>query len=255
MCQCCRAELLGYPPRLVVLRSAGGAVMAAGPYSPRTARILSAYKEYRQWRLAEPLAQRLALAVAAMLASVGGVPQQPWWLVPMPSRQRAVRRRGADVVARLAQHCAGLICAELDTPVGVWPGLAMSSRVRDQAGLDRAARQLNLRDQLRLRRRPPAGPLLLIDDVTTTGATLRAAHRLVTGQGLAVLGGAVVAKVSSAKPHPGFRNSELLGLAAPTRGTSATGVDKTLTSPIRPMRARPTIRLITAAASGSSTNT
>jgi predicted amidophosphoribosyltransferase len=64
-------------------------------------------------------------------------------------------------------------------------------RVEDQAGLGAAARQVNLRDTMRAR--PHPGPVVLVDDVVTTGATTREAQRALEASGVEVVGIAVIA--------------------------------------------------------------
>jgi predicted amidophosphoribosyltransferase len=79
----------------------------------------------------------------------------------------------------------------------VVPALAVRRSVRDQAGLDRAARSANLAGSVRLRRsavgRLRGRAVVLVDDVVTTGATLAEAARVLRASGLDVVGAAVVA--------------------------------------------------------------
>ena len=66
--------------------------------------------------------------------------------------------------------------------------------MRDQAGLDARARRANLSGGFRLRRRLPAGgPVVLIDDLVTTGSTLAEAARVLRASGVPVLGAAAAA--------------------------------------------------------------
>jgi predicted amidophosphoribosyltransferase len=65
--------------------------------------------------------------------------------------------------------------------------------VSDQAGLDVAGRTANLRGALRPRRRADGLPVVVVDDVVTSGATLTEACRAVAASGAWVVGAATVA--------------------------------------------------------------
>lgn len=153
------------------------AVAACLPYEGVAQRLLLAHKEHGQLHLTRPLGQ--ALAVAAQLHDL------PASLVvcPVPSSRRAVRQRGHDHALRLAR-AAGL--------GAVRPLLKPARPVADQSGLSTAQRAVNLRGAL-VARRWAGPPVLIIDDVVTTGATLVEAARALTAAGHRVVGAAVVA--------------------------------------------------------------
>lgn len=144
------------------------------------------YKERGRTALAAPLAQALAFTIAT------AVPRGPLVVVPVPSARRAVRARGHDPVGRLAalavRHLAGLGRA-----VTLRADLRQSRRVADQAGLSAAQRAANLASSLRVAQAggaPLSGcsgpPVVIVDDVVTTGATLAEAARAIREVGAAV---------------------------------------------------------------------
>lgn len=157
----------------------GPAVLAAGRYSgPLRAAVLR-YKERGRRDLAVPLARLLA----APLAVTGPPPPAVTWLVPAPSRPAAARARGGDHVLRLCAAVAGL-----GPGVRVARALRLTRRARDSVGLDAAQRTENLAGRLRVRAAglPPAGAaVVLVDDVVTTGATLRACRAALADAGVA----------------------------------------------------------------------
>ena len=146
---------------------------ALGVYRGRLRTALLAYKERGRRDLAGPLGGALAAALLQLRlgAGSGGV-----CLVPVPSRRSAAARRGGQHVALLAQRAAAAL-AGAGMAAAVAPALRMALGVRDSVGLQAAARQANLAGRVLLRRAglPPIGtPVVLVDDVVTTGATVTA---------------------------------------------------------------------------------
>lgn len=97
-------------------------------------------------------------------------------LVPVPSSKASQRRRGRSFVVDLTQEISKR------TGIGVLDCLTLSRRVSDQSGLPRDERARNLGGAFALKA-PARGELILIDDVVTTGATLREAYRALHSQG------------------------------------------------------------------------
>lgn len=109
-------------------------------------------------------------------------------LVPAPSRRSAARLRGGPHVQRLAEHAARFL-AQRGFAVQVCPALELAGGARDAVGLNRAEREANLAGKIRYRARqrpPPGVPVVLVDDVVTTGATAAACVRALAAQGIAV---------------------------------------------------------------------
>lgn len=171
--------------------------VAVGGYDGVLREVLLAYKERGRHRLARPLGVLLAGAVVEVL---GGRPATPVVLLPVPSTARAVRQRQGDHLARLTRHAAHRL-RSAGWAVSVQQPLRALPRP-DSALLDRAGRAAAAAAFLRLRparlaalrRASAVGPVVVLDDVITTGATLAAvAGRLAEVQ-VPVAGAAVLAQ-------------------------------------------------------------
>jgi len=181
VCAGCASKLVGEPLRVPL--ADGLHVVAACAYRPVLEHVIPRYKDDGALHLERLLACLLARAVASTRPPSDAI------LVPVPSLRRAVRARGFDHAARLARRAARLT------------GLRAASLVRrvgsgsDQMGLGRAARQGNVAASMRAA--AAGSPVLIVDDIVTTGATLREAHRALTAAGATVIGAAVVARVDN----------------------------------------------------------
>ncbi len=151
---------------------------------------LVALKERHAWHLAGPLGDGLARAAALLLVHTPAA-ALPVTLVPLPSRPAAVRERGADVTWLLAHRAARQLAA-LGVPVAATRCLRHVRDVADQAGLGVAERARNLAGSMTAHG-PGSGSLLVVDDITTTGASLAEAVRALGDGGGTVVGAAVVA--------------------------------------------------------------
>lgn len=119
------------------------------------------------------------------------------WLVPAPSRRSAARVRGGDPVAIMARAAARWLAGQ-GCSTGVAPCLVTAGTARDSVGLDAAGRAANLYDRVRwvpAGAPPPATPVVLIDDVLTTGATSAVACRTLAAAGVQVCAVLVLASV------------------------------------------------------------
>ncbi|WP_372664590.1 ComF family protein [Amycolatopsis kentuckyensis] len=158
-------------------------VFALSRYRGVGRRLLIAFKERGRRDLAVPLGLALARALVVL-----PLPGSALCLVPAPSRRSAARVRGGPHVERLASAAARVL-AGWGFEVAVAPALELSGGARDAVGLDRAARVANLAGRLRFReagRPPPGMPVVVLDDVVTTGATAAACVRALAGEGIEV---------------------------------------------------------------------
>jgi ComF family protein len=110
-------------------------------------------------------------------------------VIPVPLHPQRERERGFNQ----ADLLAGLLARSLRVPKR-----DLLRRIRPtprQAGFDRSHRMENIRGAFVLRRSvPPASALLLVDDVSTTGATLDACAAILKSGGAGVVAALVVAR-------------------------------------------------------------
>ncbi|MCW3814709.1 ComF family protein [Micromonospora sp. DR5-3] len=159
--------------------------VALGPYAGALREGLLAYKERGRHGLVRPL--------GALLAEVVGS-ARPVTLVPVPDTARAARARYGDHLDRLTRHAAARLRA------AGWPGRVLRPPRAlprpDSVALDSAGRAAAADAAFRLRRADGGrvdGPVVLLDDIVTTGATLAAVSRILHRAGMTPKAAAVLA--------------------------------------------------------------
>lgn len=169
-------------------------------YAGVTRSVITAWKERGRRDAVEPLARALAVAIDAAVAGyedegIAG----PYAVVPIPSSRAARRRRGEDawgrVVHRALAYASSVVLAH------VVDGLELTRQPRDQAGLTAAERRVNLAAALRCVD-APAGPVIVVDDIVTSGATLNEATRALRRAGVDRLRAAAIAATSRTRVRP-----------------------------------------------------
>lgn len=204
LCDECREELCGRAVRRVwpdPVPAGLPRVHAAARYGDAVRAVLLAHKERGGLGLAEPLGAALAGAVRVAGCSGAGwgvrARRGPLLLVPVPSARRAVAGRGHDPGRRIGLAATRVLRAA-GVPARVAAVLRLRRAVADQSGLDARQRRVNVSGAMgvaggvdRLWRE--GGPVVLVDDLMTTGASLVEAARAVSGAGGRIVGAAVVA--------------------------------------------------------------
>ncbi|GAA3532076.1 hypothetical protein AFL01nite_20130 [Aeromicrobium flavum] len=145
--------------------------------------------------LDEVMAHHLAAAVLTLIGDGSSVT-----LVPVPSTRRSRRERGRDLVSDLATATARRL-AVVGVDARVRPVLRLVRQPRDQHALGREERAHNLAGSMRCAAFP-TGPVVVVDDVLTTGSTLAEAVRALSAEGaMEILGAAtLVAAVEGCPP-------------------------------------------------------
>ncbi len=166
-------------------------VLALGEYGGDLQRLVLAWKNGGMLHLGARIAPALVPAVQS-LAEGAGI-ERPG-LVPVPSRRSARLRRGEDHTAELVR--------ELDRLDGGRALLLRATPTTAQEGQgarQRRTRRIQLSGAAARRAGERAAPVVIVDDVVTTGSTLRGMHEALTDAGMRVLGAVVIA--SARLPH------------------------------------------------------
>lgn len=205
LCRECRTTVAQRPSEIVPPETRPGAApptATASEYDPILRRLITAHKDRQAWLLSGFLGDRLAHAVQRLLAELDEEGSRALHraggrlvLVPVPSTPAAVRRRGRDATLALARAAA----TRLELDCGVAACLRPVRAMADQSGLNAVERRHNLSGALGVRARRAAAVrasgavAVIVDDLTTTGATLQEANRALTAGDIPVIGAAVVA--------------------------------------------------------------
>lgn len=167
-------------------------VTRLGPYAPPLRRVVQNLK----YRRVETMCRRLGTLLARALEARHG--EGPFDLVlPVPMHWRRRLARGCDHARALARA----VGRQLDLPVG--NELVRVRHTPPQVHLSRTRRLANVRGAFAVARsRDIAGArILLVDDVTTTGATASEAARTVLRAGASSAHLAVVAKAEPPRAY------------------------------------------------------
>lgn len=175
-------------------------VEAAARYQGLVSRAILAFKDHELIHCDRLLGPGLHRAVHSMRRRASSSSGAPPLLVAPPQSLSARIRRSHHPVEHLLSSSGlrparGLVTGTL----GAWVG-AVRPGSPHQKGRGMVDRRRRLADTLRVTRAGAAlldgAEVILVDDVLTTGSTLREMHRVLTDAGARVLGGAVLAAAS-----------------------------------------------------------
>lgn len=172
ICSVCRSQ---WHPHYYKTNLNAFSVHSSLLYSPTASKIIMASKESGLRGADELIIQ----AIVHVLAKAK-IDQQHFRLVPIPSSKISQRKRGRSFMVDITQQ----VSARTGIPIS--DCLQISRPVRDQSGLNKAERSTNMEGAFSLKS-AARGELILVDDVVTTGATLREAARALNSQGIHAL--------------------------------------------------------------------
>jgi ComF family protein len=162
---------------------------AIGAYEGALRAIIQTFKYDGRRSLARPLAALMRIRGAEMLAGADCV-------VPVPLHSSRRRQRGFNQAADLARHLGlpsrGVLRRRRST--GTQTGLPAARRHGNVRGAFALARSWRRRDWMR------NAIVVLIDDVSTTGATLDACARVLKSAGVREVRALTVARVVTRQP-------------------------------------------------------
>jgi predicted amidophosphoribosyltransferase len=159
-------------------------VFSALPYSEVAAKVILSAKESNYAVADNLIVEALSYSLRLFRSQHGS-----GMLVPIPSRKAAIRRRGRNFLVDISEKVA------LDNFLNLTPLLLHKRKVRDQSKLNQVERRRNISQALSANSaEKPCDvdgniePIILVDDLITTGSTLAEAVRALRSEGYEVKG-------------------------------------------------------------------
>ena len=170
--------------RDLVISSQAYPVISAVKYSPIASKVLLSAKESGQSAADQLLISAISHALNFFVKRYGSGN-----LIGIPSRKSATRKRGRNFMVEITESVAKV------ESIKVLDILRHTRSVRDQSQLDAEQRSRNIAGAFTASINPSnldsygnTGPLIIVDDLITTGSTLAEAIRALRTAGYAVIG-------------------------------------------------------------------
>lgn len=179
-------QYVDFPDVMVGLRLP---IVRALTYSGSTRHMIYRFKDHGDFSLRPHLSYALAAALLHLVDQLG-LPR--YLATPVPSRSRSIRKRGFCPITQLMD----LAIRQIDVnPVCLTRHdlLRDIRTIRSDKSLGSADRAFVAGGAFRLSATPPQLPVIVVDDVVTSGATMREAIATLLHAGVHVVGGAALA--------------------------------------------------------------
>lgn len=195
LCAACR-EHFHAPAKIIdalalddVLEGLRISVWANTVYETRVRAALVRFKDHGHRSLTPVLGQSLMISMTSALSDAGLGSDEEVAIVPVPSRADATRRRGFDPVDTIARSCLRAMSRSMTVIPALIDGRTHGS-----------AKRLGASDRSQIAagafhvRRTTSLPVIVVDDIFTTGATLTEATSTLMHSGMHVVAAACVAQ-------------------------------------------------------------
>lgn len=154
------------------------------------------------WKLGQVTHLDQLMAWHAAAALVASNPPESVVLVPVPTTWRSRRERGRHLVLDLCREMSRLLESH-DINVHVKPVVRLRQQTRDQSSLTARQRAANVRGAMKALQRP-AHPVIIVDDIVTTGSTMAEMQRALREGGADIAG--CVSIAASVRPGENAKN-------------------------------------------------
>lgn len=198
ICRICKAKLSIDPS---ILGGEDFTLAASLTYDELSARIILAAKEDGSRSARSIISEAIAAAAIFAIKSGRGNVAERLDLLWIPTSNRARRRRGGDFLSPIAHQVASSVGVQLGIELIPKQLLRVCRDVVDQTQLSATDRDRNMHRAFSVTERGRgSGQVILIDDVVTTGSTLREAVRALHERNLTVFAAATACASHLRKP-------------------------------------------------------